>query len=90
MGKMMVKKMRWFFAIFAILALISGCETVDAIRTGDIKMRDIGHMIELGITGDIEKENTIWETAKGAGTAIAKGAGTALMRADKWMQKNLW
>ncbi len=75
-----VKKLNSFLFVFVILVLISGCETIEAIRTGDIKMRDIGHMIELGIAntreiGDIEKENTIWEKIK---------------KADTWFQQNLW
>jgi len=88
MGKMMVKKTRWFFAIFAILALISGCETVDAIRTGDIKMRDIGYMIGLGITGDIDKENTV----RGITGDIDKEntVWEKIKKADTWFQQNLW
>ena len=45
--------------------------------------------VKGSLKGGIEGAKKDWETAKGVGTTT-KGVGAALMRADEWIQKNLW
>ncbi len=75
----MIKKATLLFMFILFIITVSGCETIKGAFKGGIE----------GAKKDWAAAKGVGTAAKGAGTA-AKGAGTALMRADEWMQKNLW
>ncbi len=76
----MIKKATLLFMFIVFIMTLFGCETAKG-----------------ALKGGIEGTKKDWKTAKEVGTATAKGVGAtakgvgaALMRADEWIQKNLW
>ena len=76
----MIRKGSFLLAVFVILILISGCETINAMMMGDIKMQDVVKMISpatihRGETENIENKNIVLQKIKDA---------------DTWIRQNLW
>ncbi len=73
------KKINLFFILLAII-FISGCETISAIKTGNITSNDMLNMVRLRNsstekTASIKTENTVLKNIK---------------KTDSWIQQNLW
>ncbi len=73
------KKINLFFILLTII-FISGCETISAIKTGNITSNDMLNMVRLRNsstekTASIKTENTVLKNIK---------------KTDSWIQQNLW
>jgi len=78
MGECRIKKFWFLFFIFTGFVSVCGCETVNAIRAGDITMQDFIGMVKLKDT-DTNKINYDPDADK-----------KETNKADGWVRKNLW
>ena len=77
MGNACLQKILWVMLIFGLLAAASGCETVGAMKAGEIKMEDFVQMTMATLPGP---------TSTGRQNAGAQDCSGL----DAWFKNNLW
>ena len=83
MRRSMVRKLGLLFVIFIFLVFVSGCETVGAVKTGDIKMRDLVQIVKLG-TGPTRPFHQV----RGADGQVPGVFN--FQKINDWIQTNFW
>ena len=87
----MMKKTIFMIFVFAVafagsIFLISGCETIGAIRSGDLKTEDVMRMAN---THEARVEDT-GEGEKAGDTRPIELIKGLIKKADNWFRDNLW
>lgn len=78
------KKVFYLFVVFIIFILISGCETISAFKTKDIRISEISQMLKMGILPTPEK------TAKTTTETPDILKVQVINKVDTWIRNNLW
>jgi hypothetical protein len=89
---MMKKRIFVIFAFAGSIFLISGCDTLQAIRSGDLRTRDVIRMNRMDSMGAARVEDTA-DIGEGEEPKEARPVGTVtgiVKKADNWFRDNLW